>query len=546
MTVGASSRPAASRTHTHKVVRQPISDGVIAVGVFLSLLALYLAVSPHRYVAYDSGAMAAVTHNLVNHFTLKTTGAFHDVFGTSTPYSDYGLGLSLALVPFYAISKVTGYQGFWEALLNPLMVAASGAVAYFIGRSLGWRRSLAVVCAVVYGTLTMALPYTTELLSEAGVGLCVALLVLAILRWRQGWWWSPVLFGCALGAAIQFRSDSIVTVGVAVLALPLLVPMRQLLSRHALVGAGVPLFASLALLFWYNDLRFGSIFVTSYHGQGYTTPLLPGLRGLYLSPSKSFFVFNLIAIVGVVGLLVMARRRPRVAVLFLLLIVARSILFAKWADWAGGVSWGPRFLMPLALLFTVAAFDLLAQTRPSSLLGLTARFGVCLACLASVPIAFASVRVPYYQWWNTLRVPQVRAGLIANRELIDNGWTGDLLRSYTWVVRDSEIVGDYRLLGAHRAQMDPAFWRDHLAWVGWALLVAFAVGTLAVVAMAQVSDQRESASGRGPPGSSSRDHAVQGIDLEYAPPEPAMAQNISNAVATRPAVLDFYPRSGNG
>ena len=49
-------------------------------------------------------------------------------------------------------------------------------------------------------------------------------------------------------------------------------------------------------------------------------------------------------------------RRDRAATALLVgLMLDRALLYARWSDWAGGVSWGPRFLMP-----AVGPFALLA------------------------------------------------------------------------------------------------------------------------------------------------------------------------------------------
>ena len=45
--------------------------------------------------------------------------------------------------------------------------------------------------------------------------------------------------------------------------------------------------SSLAFLGWYNELRFGSLIVFSYNGEGFHTPIGRGLEGLLLSPGKS-------------------------------------------------------------------------------------------------------------------------------------------------------------------------------------------------------------------------------------------------------------------
>lgn len=58
-----------------------------------------------------------------------------------------------------------------------------------------------------------------------------------------------------------------------------------------------------------------------------------------MSPSKSIFVINPIALLGLIGLAIFWRRDRPVAVLFLLLIGPRIFFFAKWDSWDGGVAW---------------------------------------------------------------------------------------------------------------------------------------------------------------------------------------------------------------
>ena len=70
----------------------------------------------------------------------------------------------------------------------------------------------------------MALWYTVELLSEPGVTLCELMIVLGLVRWRQGSRMAPLLVGVAAGLAVQFRPDSLFTVWVGLLAVPFFVP----------------------------------------------------------------------------------------------------------------------------------------------------------------------------------------------------------------------------------------------------------------------------------------------------------------------------------
>ena len=484
-------REPAHRGHLRSAGRLGItSDRFILTILSVSVFLLYLAVSYHGYGVYDFQAMSAVTHNLVDHFTLKTTGAFHDAFGLNTPYSQYGLGESLALIPFYAASKFTGDQGFWESLYNPVIVTASVAVLHLVARTLSWSRLVSVLAALTFGTLTMALQSTTDGFSEPGVGLCVLVIVLAALRWREGWKWSPLALGLAVAAAIQFRSDSLLTIGVAVLALPFFVPRSELLSRRALLWAGTPVLLSAAFLLWYNHLRYGHLFVTDYSGSGsFATPLFEGMRGLLVSPGRGLFVFNPIAIPGLVGLALLWTRDRPLALLTMLLIVPRLIFFSRWGDWFGGICWGPRFLMPVVFLFILGAFSLTSSADIRPIIRRAGRVAVALAALLSIPISYLSVRVSEGVWHGAFTDPVLRSAIPILGRLPSKEST--LFAHELWTWDYSILHGNWLLLRAGRAPMAPFWWHHHGPAVGWLLLLVFAAGAVLAIGAATTVDRKE-------------------------------------------------------
>lgn len=335
----------------------------------------------------------------------------------------------------------------------------------------------------------MALQSTTELFSEPAVGLCASLMALAIVRWRDDWQWSPGVLGLASAAVIQFRSDSLLTVWPAILALPLFVPLHTLLRRRSLLWVGLPVAASLSFLMWYNNLRFGSLLVAGYHGQGFHTPLDLGLKGLLLSPGRGLFVYSPLALPGVVGLVYMYVRRQAFAVLGALLILPRLILFAKWGAWAGGLCWGPRFLMPSLPVLIVGAFYLLQMGSKPRAAVKAARLVLAMTAILSVPVNLLSVRVPYEQWHGTLVSTQQRAHYLGDSALIDSGRRpADVWPSELFTVNASDLRGDMLLLRAGTAEMAPAWWRQGLPAVGWLLVVAFAGGSVLAVALACARD----------------------------------------------------------
>jgi hypothetical protein len=268
-------------------------------------------------------------------------------------------------------------------------------------------------------------------------------------------------------------------------ALPLFVPWRDVLRRRNALPLAVPVVISAALLLWYNHLRFGRFLVFSYNGQGFSTPFGRGFDGLLFSPGKGLFIFNPVALLGVIGLgLLLWRNRP-LGVMFVLLIVTRALFFAKWASWDGGVDWGSRFMLPVVFCFVIGAMEVLRQTAPRSALGVLARATFTVLAVLSLGISFLSVRVPYEQWWNTvisptLRVPFDKGGLLLPHPLAPNA----AFNAMDFTERGSQIQGNLDLLEKGKALMSPASFRAGNPIAGWMLLV---VGVALLAAAGAVS-----------------------------------------------------------
>jgi hypothetical protein len=468
--------------------RRPFADRRICVLLFAGMFATYLAVTRGTFYAYDAQAMVAVTKGIVDHASLKTTGVgFNDVFHISTPYAPYGLAQSVLAVPFYAVSKVTGNAPLLVSLLNPVLMACAVVLVYKTARVLGWRAVHAMTAAIGFGLFTQALQATTEFFSEPGVTLCVVAMVYGVVAWGREDDRAPLWIGLAAAGAIQFRPDSLLTVWIGLLAVPLFVPWSRLWRRRPLLLAGVPMACSLVLLVWYNELRDHKVFVGAYGGLGFTTPLGYGLHGLLFDPGKSIFIFNALAIPGAVGLVALLFRNRPVAVLYLLLIVPRIIFFAKWSAWDGGWSWGPRFLLPTVPLFVLAAVELLRVWERRSVPGIVLRCAAVVLVLFSATVNFLSVRVPYQQWLEVLWTPPTLAKLGMHPSTLTQAQ-----QSYDYHNQFSTgpLWGDVVLLRHHLAVMGPDLWaRGHAAF-GIILLALAAVCLVVAVLHAMAEDER--------------------------------------------------------
>jgi hypothetical protein len=377
-------------------------DALLAGLAAVALLGLFLAVQWARLSSFD-GKVALATARAM------TEGRLHllpeeDPTKHHFPYSHYGIGMPLVLLPLYLLQRALGIAPHLLAsLASPLLLAASAALLYLAGRELGWSRRLSLAGALVFGALTMALQISQEAFSEPGVGLAIALVVLGLLRWRGGRASGPWLVGSGLGVGLLFRSDSAILVGAALLLLPAFVPRRRLLAeRRAWVGLVLPVLPALAWTAWYSLLRDGTL-VPAVYGGSFTTPLATGLYGLVLSPGKGLFAYNPVLLLAIPGAVALWRRDRAATALLVGLMAARVLLYARWSYWEGGVAWGPRFLMP-----AVGPFSLLAVYAVSRIPRL--RLGLRVPAVAAtvalvvlgVVVNVASVWVGYAASWNDL------------------------------------------------------------------------------------------------------------------------------------------------
>jgi hypothetical protein len=463
-------------THGPRHARPFWSDRRISVGLFLGVLIVYLAVMRGRIEVYDTQAMLGVTQNFVRHGSLRAAGAG---YGLSTIWSPYGIGVSVLAVPPYALSLVTGHFDVLVSFISPLVTSTCVVLIYRIARALDWTPAQGLVAAVAFGLPSIAVWYTLELLSEPEVTLCILLMVLQMVRWRQGRSSAPLILGLAFAAAIQFRSDSVLTVGIGLLVLPLFVSWRELFSRRALVRMVPPIVVSVALLLWYNQVRFGSLFVFAYGpNDHYDTPLWHGLNGLLISPGCGLFVYNPLTIIGVIGVALIifgpkAEQDRALGLLVVSLCIPRLLFFAKWHSWWGGNTWGPRFLLPVVALLSLMIVPVL-RCSTTVITRLATYVALVVLGLIGGFVSYLSVRLPLGEWFGVLGSPEWRATLGIHAQTASQQFYA---LYFQWST--SPIGGFLTLMRRHVALPSGDLWAYGHAGLGYAL-VAFGLICLLV------------------------------------------------------------------
>ena len=353
---------------------------------------------------------------------------------------------------------------------------------------------MSVLAAATFGFFTMALQSTTELFSEPAVALCILILVWAILRWRHEWRWacSRDRRHLCRGNPVPFRFDfdgldrTSGTPYVRGLEGDPKTSQCRCDRASRPSEPGIPCMVQRPQV--QNFLAF------SYGGQAFHTPIGRGLEGLVFSPGKSIFVFNPIALLGLVGIVIFLLSRPTSCGAVHVADRSRIFFFSKWDSWDGGVAWGPRFLDPVVALFAIAAVEVVVASRDKRGWDLLTRLAFVALIVLSLGVSFLSVRVPYEQWFQTISTPALRIKYDGGRLLPDpNAPPQAVSNAFDFTLQGGHLIGDIDLLEKGTAKTAPWSFQGGRQVGGWLLLLGGLVLTIAAAAAALKSDRRQTA-----------------------------------------------------
>jgi hypothetical protein len=463
--------------------------GFVAIGVMAAYLAIQLGVID----TWDGKAMASVGQNLLQNHSLKECCNAYGAFPRDPgPYAKFGVGFSLVLAPLWHFQLVSNPNGaVWLGLANASLLTATTLVIVRTGLALGWRRSSAVLAALAFALLTMAPQASSEFFSEPGVTFGSSLLILGLVMWLQRAKTGPPLVGIGTAVAILFRPDSIILLGPIVL-LMLAFQGRGLLAtwRSWILQLAIPIGLTVAWTLYYDWLRYGKPFQVGYSGvydtRGFSTPLMHGVALLIWSPGKSFFVYSPILIAALPGIVWLARRRWRVAIVIAAMFVLRVAFYARWWTPEGGNSWGPRFLLPLCAVLAIPLGETLerlhtmgdrARRTAVVILGALAASSVVVQ-LSALLVSYRDIFVGIYDFRG---IPlSLTHTVFAQRE-----------HRYLWTLGGNHIVWNLQHIGSRQVH-SPLYWFHHGATAfGLGMVVLAAIMCAAAIATAFHSDRIE-------------------------------------------------------
>lgn len=353
----------------------PLSSRTKAVILFLTIFVLFLV--PVKFLGSGDGVPARLLPlSIIGEGDFDLDEMVDNIPVISEAYfvrhinghyvSMYPVLPAILALPVYMISILAGFPVTNPVVLCLARISAAiittlaAVFMYFIfKRFISKKWSSALTIAYALGTSNWAVS-SQDLWQHGTNQLFLILTVFALLKVKENEWFY-FLAGLFSGLAVAARPVSVVIV--FFIFLYILQSRRKYLLQTVL-GILVPL----TLLAFYNTYYFGVPWMTGY-GQSilaltnWETPLVYGLLGQLVSPSRGLLVFSPFLIFSLAGIVFIWRKKSSLSqdqrLLFRYLffgLVFYILVMSKWAYWYGGYSYGCRMLLdivPLLMIFII-------------------------------------------------------------------------------------------------------------------------------------------------------------------------------------------------
>lgn len=389
---------------------------LILAGIFLLITGICgLTSGGHVYVT-DGAAMYFMSASLIDHHWIDVDPSQPNTGGgrygsDGQYYMPFGFLQPLLAVPFLILGRYwkslyqTNYLPFFAiTMFNWMISGLLGCVMYYSARTfeLSKKVSLAIGLSLIFSTpfWIYAQTFFTEPLATL-----MSFLAWLLLRKSKASAF-PLLISGALAGMITWVRP------LGGLIIPPLFLYFLLLEKKKSEkiytpfnvfkrGLAFTLPAALGVLGYlvYNFSRFGNILETGYDKlpsgmpRSFTLDFLTGLKIFLLSPGKSIFVFAPVLLLVPFGIMQGFKQKDfRHESLFQLLTALLYFgVLSRWARIEGGVTWGPRLLLPAVPFLYLALIPLLKiQKRWIPLLMATLSILGCLVQLPGVFVNFST------------------------------------------------------------------------------------------------------------------------------------------------------------
>lgn len=293
------------------------------------------------------------------------TGEYISIFGIGAPLSSLPLFALAGL--FVDLEETTIHTLWYLGKMTASLAVAGSAVFLFLTLRQFMKSNVSLGLTAIYGVGTSVWSISSQTLWQHGPN--VLFISATLFFWlkpeKRSMDW--LLCGASVGFAVLCRPTSGLLV--IILCFWLIFENRKALGQVILGGIPFAL-----ILVSYNQFYMGSLWTFGQTEQGesialaktgsmelWQTPLLEGLLGLLISPSRGLFIYSpflLLAIPGIWKIWTVPDFRSLRP--WTLASLAMLLLAAKWFDWWGGWAYGYRPIvdtMPLWICFLAVGWE---------------------------------------------------------------------------------------------------------------------------------------------------------------------------------------------
>lgn len=163
-------------------------------------------------------------------------------------------------------------------------------------------------------------------------------------------------------------------------------------------------YALLPVLFfaWYQITYPGNLFFYKYESIGenatFQNSFWTGFFGLLIAPSKGLFIYSPLFIFTLLGIWIAIKQKNKILIFFAISSVIYISFLAKWSDWHGGWSYGPRMLTDLTPFLTILISPILTYKKYWRKNQIKIVFSLLLT--TSVFIHLLGVSVANFSWYS--------------------------------------------------------------------------------------------------------------------------------------------------
>lgn len=397
---------------------------LLGAALFLILVGLYtltyrgIPLSDDEYNLFDSIESLVQRGDFLRTITFAVEPSFLPD-GTPARIPKYEPLQHLASAPlFWVAHQLPGIGLVHAMLLLNIFVTALTAVATFIaGKVYGFNTRAAWLGALLFGSATMAFPYSQWFFREPLTALWFIIGVAAAYRIRLLWQANQLhKVRWELLTLIIISIAGVMTKAAFLLQFPLLVfiaiPFAKIDWRRLalLAGVGGVLLVIFLAIGQALDIEAGRYDLDFWYElssrQGQWRHGIESMLGYQFSFTRSIWLYSPILLVGIPGAIILFRRgewQTVIGLVITLLLFAASYGIRHGTNWWGGWSWGPRYMLsflPVIALFMMPGLEwILAPQRH-----IVWRVGLSLLALLSFGIQLLGALLPYTNFYTELHL----------------------------------------------------------------------------------------------------------------------------------------------